>query len=99
MKLKFFKLSILCWLAIGNMLVSGQSAKISEESRIFTTYPFHDPNPIPILADNNKIYPYHKFEGYSHQSTEQAWKVVTLENDYLQVFVLPEVGGKGMGCH
>jgi predicted Zn-dependent protease len=98
MKLKIAKLLLLLFLFGGSIQLRSQSASISEESRIFTTYPFNDPNPIPILADNPKIYPYHKFEGYSHESSEQAWKVVTLENDYIQVFVLPEVGGKVWGA-
>jgi len=76
----------------------GQSATISEESHMLTTYPFGDPNPVPILTSNTKIYPYHKFEGYSHNTQQQAWKVVTLENDFIQVFVLPEVGGKVWGA-
>lgn len=75
-----------------------QSATITEESRMFATYPFSDPDPVPILAANSKIYPYHKFDGYSHTSQQQAWKVVTLENEYIQVFVLPEVGGKVWGA-
>ena len=75
-----------------------QSADISEESRNFTTYPFSDPDPIPILTSNTKIYPYHRFDGYSHTATQQSWKVVTLENDYIKVFVLPEVGGKVWGA-
>jgi len=76
----------------------GQSATIREESHMLTTYPFGDPNPVPILTSNTKIYPYHKFEGYSHNTQSQAWKVVTLENDFIQVFVLPEVGGKVWGA-
>ncbi len=81
-----------------SMSVWGQSATIKEESRTFDTYPFSDPNPIPILTSNTKIYPYHKFEGYSHDARPQTWKVVTLENDYIKVFVLPEVGGKVWGA-
>ncbi len=98
MNLIFTNLLVLVLLTASTLVAWGQRATISEELRSFTTYPFGDPNPIPILSSNPKIYPYHKFEGYSHQSIDQPWKVVTLENDYIQVFVLPEVGGKVWGA-
>jgi len=81
-----------------NIGLSAQKAIISEENRSLKTYPFSDPNPIPILTDNTKIYPYFKYEGYSHEAKNQDWKVVKLENDYVEVFVTPEVGGKVWGA-
>lgn len=75
-----------------------QSATISEETISVDTYYFSDPNPVPILADNPKIYPYFKFEGYEHQPTKKDWKIVTLENDYVKLWVLPEMGGKVWGA-
>ncbi|MEK6477168.1 DUF5107 domain-containing protein [Catalinimonas sp. 4WD22] len=78
--------------------LKAQKATIQEESRMIKTYPFSDPNPVPALTFNPKIYPYHQFTGYSHEGKEQEWKVVTMENDYIQVFVLPESGGKVWGA-
>ncbi|MFC2125384.1 DUF5107 domain-containing protein [Bacteroidota bacterium] len=75
-----------------------QSASITEEIIKLKTYPYSDPDPVPILISNTKIFPYHKFEGYSHEARDMSWKVVRLENDYIQVFVLPEVGGKVWGA-
>lgn len=63
-----------------------------------TTYPFGDPDPVPILTSNPKIYPYFKYEGYTAEGRPQDWQVVHLENDYLDVWVLPEVGGKVWGA-
>ena len=79
-------------------LFSQSHASIREEIQSIPTYTYSDPNPIPILTTNPKIYPYHKFEGYSHTSKPQDWKVVILENDYIEVYVLPEVGGKVYGA-
>jgi len=73
-------------------------ARIWEESRILDTYPFSEPNPVPILVRDPRLYPYHSFEGYTGAPEPLSWKVVTLENDYIQVFVLPEVGGKVWGA-
>ena len=36
----------------------------------------------------------HKFEGHSHTAQPKEWKVITLENQHIKVFLLPEVGGK-----
>ena len=56
------------------------------------------PNALPILADNPKIYPYFKFEEYTHKPEKRDWKVVTLENEFIKVFILPEIGGKVWGA-
>ena len=73
-------------------------ARVSEEVRVLETYPFSDPDPVPILASDRRLYPYHAFEGYSPTSEPREWKVVKLENDLIEVFVLPEVGGKVWGA-
>ena len=79
--------------------LSAQSAaSITVEQRTIHTYPFSDPNPIPILASDARLYPYHKFEGYAHESEQRNWTVVHLENEWIEVWVLPEVGGKVWGA-
>jgi len=78
--------------------IEAQQAHISEEIRTLETYPFSEPNPVPIVARDARLYPYHSFEGYSATSRPQEWKVVHLENDLIEVFVLPEVGGKVWGA-
>jgi tetratricopeptide (TPR) repeat protein len=79
-------------------VVSGQAARISEETRVLRTYPFSEPNPIPILTRDSRLYPYHSFEGYSHEAVPREWTVVHLENELIEVWVLPEVGGKVWGA-
>src|SRR5690606_19540448 len=64
---------------------------VRESKKQFTTYAFSDPDPIPQMG---KIYPYYRFDGYTHQPTQKEWKVVELENDYIKVMVMPEIGGK-----
>ena len=75
-----------------------QAVTIKEETLSLDTYDFGKPNPVPILAENPKIFPYFKFEEYQHNSKKKDWKVVTLENDYIKVMVLPEIGGKVWGA-
>ncbi|MEP3209772.1 MAG: DUF5107 domain-containing protein [Maribacter sp.] len=88
---------------IGGLLLSifelnAQSVTLSEEIVSIPTYDFGKGNPVPILAENPKIFPYFKFEAYEHDAKSKNWKVVTLENDYIKVMVLPEIGGKVWGA-
>ncbi|MDP6499546.1 MAG: DUF5107 domain-containing protein [Candidatus Marinimicrobia bacterium] len=71
---------------------------ITEEVHSIKTYPFSEPNPIPILTKDERLYPYHQFMGYSHDGKAQDWKVIKMENDHIEVYVLPEVGGKVWGA-
>lgn len=70
---------------------SQQQATIKEYKKTFTTYPFSDPDPVPEVG---KIYPYYRFDGYTNRPIQKEWKVVELENDYIRVMILPEIGGK-----
>ena len=91
--------AILCTaLAAVSCDAPGPRARISEEVRVLDTYPFSDPNPVPVLATDRRLYPYHTFEGYAATSEPREWKVVRMENDLVEVFVLPEVGGKVWGA-
>lgn len=73
-------------------------ARVHLDTRQIPTYPFSEPNPIPILAKDTRLYPYFSFEGYAHESVPKPWTVVTLENDWIEVKILPEVGGKVWGA-
>ncbi|NLP10399.1 DUF5107 domain-containing protein, partial [bacterium] len=66
-------------------------AAVREYEQSFTTYPYSDPDPIPSPGG---IYPYFRFDGFSDKPVQKKWKVVELENEYLRVLILPEVGGK-----
>ena len=80
---------------------ASQQALIREHKEVIRTYPFSDPNPIPPMVVNHKIarfYPYFMFDGYTTRSHDTAWNVVELENDYIKVKILPDVGGKVYGA-
>ncbi|HVU85652.1 MAG TPA: DUF5107 domain-containing protein, partial [Puia sp.] len=82
-----------CMLLLGLRVAQAQDfAQIREHSKIFTTYPFSDPNPIPNPAAI--IYPYFRYDGFTDRPVQKEWKVVELENAYLKLTILPEVGGK-----
>ncbi len=89
----FLPLIIFAFPAISPLL--GQTARIYEETRTMVTYPFFDPDPVPAMG---RIYPYFRFDGFSNTGQKQNWKMVVLENDYIKVFITPEIGGKIWGA-
>ncbi len=66
-------------------------ATVREYRKALRTYPFSDPDPIPNAG---RIYPYFRFDGFTDRPVDKEWTVVELENDWIRVTVLPEVGGK-----
>ena len=81
--------------------VFAQQTTLTEKEQSFKTYPYSDPNPVPVLGINKKVapfYPYFDYDGYTDKSITKDWKVVTLSNPYITVTVLPEVGGKVLGA-
>ncbi len=84
---------------IVSQLLMGQKATITMQSRDILTYPYNDPSPIPLLSEGRpEIYPYFSFSGYSLKGQMQKWNVVKLENDYIEVYVMPTDGGKVWGA-
>lgn len=78
-------------LAVACVAAAQPAATVREDQKTLTTYPFSDPNPIPTPG---RIYPYFRFDMYTDTPVPQAWTVVELENAYLKVQILPQVGGK-----
>ena len=74
-----------------SLLYAQQAATIKETTQTYTTYPFSDPDPIPAVQ---KIYPYFRFDGFTQASVQKKWTVIELENDFIQVQIMPEIGGK-----
>ncbi len=84
---------------IVSQMAMGQKATITLQSRDILTYPYDDPSPVPLLTEGRpEIYPYFSFSGYSLKGQMQKWNVVKLENDYIEVYVMPTDGGKVWGA-
>jgi tetratricopeptide (TPR) repeat protein len=83
---------------------SSGAATAVESKKIFKTYPYGDPDPVPIFARSTmwgngaRLYPYTFFNKFSATGADQEWTVVRLENPYISVSVLPQVGGKVWGA-
>jgi hypothetical protein len=83
---------VLClFFASATTMAQAPKATVREYKKVFKTYPYSDPNPIPTMG---KIYPYFRYDGYTDKPINKEWKVVELENEYIKVMILPEIGGK-----
>ena len=79
---------LLCFI---EMTLAQSPASTKEYKKSYVTYPFSDPDPIP---SQTAIYPYFRFDGFTNTPINKEWTVVELENDYIKVVILPEIGGK-----
>ena len=83
---------------------AAQQATVTEEGRVFKTYPFSGPDPSPIMTRSSmwgrglRLYPYFSFDNLSHAGTDQSWNVVRLENPFIQALIMPAEGGKLIGA-
>jgi len=72
-------------------MTAQSNSTIKEFEKNYITYPFSDPDSVP---NQGKIYPYFRYDGYTVRPVQKEWKVVELENDYISVQIMPEIGGK-----
>jgi tetratricopeptide (TPR) repeat protein len=89
---KFF---IVLFSAASLIAYSQNTSTLKEYKKVFRTYGFSDPDPV---AKVGAIYPYYRFDGYTDVPVDKEWKVVELENDFIKVMILPEIGGKIWGA-
>lgn len=76
---------------LNSFLAAQNVVQISEYNKEYVTYPYTDPNPIPVFG---KIYPYYRYDGFTSNATKRTWKIVELENEWLKIQIFPEIGGK-----
>ncbi len=90
--MRYATLSVICLAALcAPVATAGAKAVVKEYDRVFTTYPYSDSDPVPTMS---RFYPYFRYDGFTNQPIQKKWKVVELSNDYLQILILPEIGGK-----
>ena len=78
-----------------------EPVRIWQEPMIMPTYTIQPPdkNPMFYKPANNQgarkfIYPYAMNDNLAGTKIEKAWNAVYLENEYIKVCVLPEIGGR-----
>lgn len=75
--------------------------KAWKEKVVIPTYEVGEPEKNPIFLENRvyqgssgSVYPYPVIESISNNKTDHEWNAVFIENEYIKVMVLPELGGR-----
>ncbi len=78
-----------------------ETVKVWEETVKIPTYQTGSPNKNPMFLEkrvyqgsSGKVYPYPVIEKIYDTKEDKAYRAVYLENRYLQVMILPELGGR-----
>jgi tetratricopeptide (TPR) repeat protein len=80
---------------------STQAVRAWVETLTLPTYPALDPDPNPMFFDSRdiqrskgNIYPNPFTDQLSSEKTDRPYQAVFLENEYIQMIMLPELGGR-----
>lgn len=90
-------LSIIFWLAGFSWAQSPSlTARVWEAPLTIPTYELGSPDPNPPLFGPRRrpVYPYPMLDSLTKRKIDKSYNAVFLENEYLRVTVLPELGGK-----
>lgn len=75
--------------------------KAWKEKVVIPTYEVGQPEKNPIFLEkrvyqgsSGVVYPYPVIESISNEKTDHEWNAVFIENEYIKVMVLPELGGR-----
>jgi tetratricopeptide (TPR) repeat protein len=76
-------------------------AKVWEEDIIIPTYEIGMPEKNPMFLErriyqgsSGVVYPYPVIEKISDEKIDKRWHAIFLENEYLKIMILPELGGR-----
>jgi tetratricopeptide (TPR) repeat protein len=77
------------------------AVRVWEENIVIPTYLAGAPEPNPIfnLGQNSQgaqgvVYPYPLYDILTHEKVDKTYKIVYLENEYIKIGILPEIGGR-----
>lgn len=75
--------------------------KVWREDVVIPTYEIGKPEKNPVFLENRvyqgssgKVYPYPVIEKISNEKKDKVWKAVYLENEFVKIMILPELGGR-----
>lgn len=74
---------------------------IREVDEVIPTYPAGPPDPNPMFffgkesqGAEGRIYPYPLYDNLTNVKTNKTYHIVYLENEYVKISILPEIGGR-----
>jgi len=82
-------------------LPAAASVKVSEQDIVIPTYLAGSPEPNPIFyfgrasqGAQGRVYPYPLYDTLTNVKSNKVYRIVYLENEYVRIGVLPEIGGR-----
>ena len=82
-------------------MIGSAEVRVWEESVVIPTYKVGKPNKNPMFLEKRvyqgscgKVYPYPVIEKIYDEKEDVTYRAVYLENKYLKVMILPELGGR-----
>ena len=83
-----------------HLLAAGGVACWSEPVSI-DTYAAGEPDPFPLFLDrrvyqgsSGKVYPLPMIDSVAHEKAPRLWQAIHLENAYVRLLLLPDIGGR-----
>ncbi|MGO8700183.1 MAG: DUF5107 domain-containing protein [Limisphaerales bacterium] len=77
------------------------SVRLTEQEIVIPTYLLGDPEPNPMFyfggnsqGAAGRVYPYPLYDSLTNVKSNKTYHAVYLENEYLRICILPEVGGR-----
>ena len=102
MKLHLSILPLLaCACAMAWPVIAATPVTVSEQEITIPTYLAGDPEPNPMFyfggnsqGAEGRIYPYPLYDSLTNVKSNKTYRIVYLENEYVRLGVLPEIGGR-----
>jgi tetratricopeptide (TPR) repeat protein len=81
--------------------ITSPSVRVWTESRVIPTYEPAPPDRNPMFLEkrvyqgsSGKVYPLPFTDRVAEAKTDRAWQTIWIENEFLRVMILPEIGGR-----
>jgi len=101
MRIKRFLFTAALLSVCGGISAAAQAARAWEEPLVIPTYLIGAPEPNPIFyfgrayqGAQGRVYPYPFLDRLTDTRVDKTYQAVYLENEYVKVCVLPEIGGR-----
>jgi len=95
------KICLFLVLFFGTYFSSFCQVSMYETEMTIPTYALGEPDPNPIFytpnnyqGAQNRVYPYPLLNKITDKKTDKKYKALVLENEYIKLVVLPEIGGR-----
>src|SRR5262249_34565614 len=97
----WLKIAIFLSIALRFDGVIAGEVTVTNRDVVIPTYLAGDPEPSPVFyfgrasqGAEGRVYPYPLYDSLTHQKADKTYRIVYLENEYVRIGILPEIGGR-----